>query len=92
MFPLQKDFKDYLKGIKPYKVVNPDDKRSKAKRIRSPRRSTQNEGVSSQNILVVRPWYHEKRNISNQKCGYEQLSVHQGYHNKSAAIPATGIP
>lgn len=25
MFPLQKDFKDCLKGLKPYKTVNPDD-------------------------------------------------------------------
>lgn len=25
MYPLQKDFKDCLKGIKPYKTVNPDD-------------------------------------------------------------------
>ncbi|KJS90438.1 Druantia anti-phage system protein DruA [Desulfosporosinus sp. BICA1-9] len=25
MYPLQNDFKDCLKGIKPYKVVNPDD-------------------------------------------------------------------
>ena len=25
MYPLQKDFKDCLKGLKPYKMVNPDD-------------------------------------------------------------------